>query len=373
MLLSLNLCAQIENEIKSFVDSTEIIVNNGRKLLLEKISNNEYSKAREIYQYLTNKTQNNSYSAFYYTEDVYINMLVGDWYNLSQIMLDYKNKSKKTLAANTFQIVPLLSENVSLKSDSLLSDCKKSELDIESIKVIEIILHLLKTGSVDSEYNLKLNAFNKEYKPSRYDDLLKYYIPKSRIKGAISWAIGSGMIFTTEKLAINFRPNASINMSMDVNIQRVFTSLYLNGANLKLQRPFDGNTGSEILSFRKDESFHFLDAGLKGGYFLIRSDKFQVAPFLSASGGFLESTRYDSEDDDNEYKIFSSFTYGFGLHTEFKLTDFNTPNYYGYYTHSYISMKFETGYSFITKFNNNNFKGNMPYFNIALVLGMGDF
>ena len=198
-------------------------------------------------------------------------------------------------------------------------------------------------------------------------------MPRVRVKASFAWSLGSGMVITTGKLANNYKSNASINMSMDINIEKLFTSLYLNASGLKLKEPFSVTLNSEIITFNRNESFHYLDAGLKGGYFFIRNERFHVAPYLSISGSFLESKRFDPEDNEKEYQVFNSFTYGGGLHTEVKIKDLSYTNVYGYAQRSYISLKMEGGYNVIAKFNDNLSKGNTPYFTVAFVWGFGEF
>jgi len=36
-------------------------------------------------------------------------------------------------------------------------------------------------------------------------------------------------------------------------------------------------------------------------------------------------------------------------------------------------MKLETGYNFITKFNDKSFEGSAPYVTVALIWGIGGF
>jgi hypothetical protein len=68
---------------------------------------------------------------------------------------------------------------------------------------------------------------------------------------------------------------------------------------------------TDTLNFELNEKFSYLDAGLKGGYFIVRSNRFHLAPYASISGSHLESTKYDDpKDKDLEYEIFNSFTYG---------------------------------------------------------------
>jgi hypothetical protein len=373
IVFPLKVKSQIENEIKAYVDSTEIIVNNGRKMLVKSLTEHNYPKAFEIYQYLTNLTLKKNYSAFYYSEDIYINMLMGDWNNLLIYMLDYSNKIKKTVYPDSYAIMPVLYKRLSPACDSLFMVCKKSGCDKESEKVLGLLFHLIGKGSADNEYNDMLIAFRKEYKETRYADFLNNYMPHRKIQGTVSWAIGSGGIFTTGKLSENFSSNVSFNMAMDISIQKVYASLYLNSANLKLNIPFSVTGETENLTFDKDESFHYLDAGLKAGYFIIRNGKFRFAPYGSASGSFLESRLYDTEKDGKEYRIFNSFTYGAGLYGELKITEFQSHNMYGASVTNYIGLKMETGYNVVNKFKSEAYKGNLPYASIALVWGFGDF
>jgi len=66
ILLSSQLFGQIANEIESYVDSTEILVKNGRKMMFKELNDNNIIKAKDIYNYLTKITDEEYYSAFYY-------------------------------------------------------------------------------------------------------------------------------------------------------------------------------------------------------------------------------------------------------------------------------------------------------------------
>jgi len=374
LLITNQLNAQLENEIKTYVDSTEVLVTNGRKMMVNKILDNDYSKAHEIYKYLTNLTAGKTFSSFYYSEDIYLNILFGDWNNLVNILLDYKNIGHKYIYKDTFEIFSLLGSKLSSNGDSLQLECQKSTIDTESKKLIDIIFYVVINGSDNDVYNSKLDDFQKEYVNSKYNDILSNVLPKKRIKASFGFALGSGLVSTTGDLKKNFGSNATINLSMDFSIQKIYTSLYLNGTSLKLKVPFSVTNGIETLDFTGNESFQYLDAGLKCGYLVIRNGRINLSPYFSISGSFLESKRYDSEEDKKEYKIFNSFTYGPGIHSEIKLRENKTNNSYYYgYEHSYISFKVDAGYNFIAKFKDNYFKGNTPYLMAELVWGIGFF
>ena len=159
---------------------------------------------------------------------------------------------------------------------------------------------------------------------------------------------------------------------MDVNVNKVYTSLHVLASGLKLKEPFTGSTKYENMQFQKNELFEYFDAGLKGGYFLIRNNRFHVAPYLSISGSYLKRDRYDSDDDKYEYEIYDSFTYGGGLHTEVKIANFAAKNGYAY-DDTYISVKLDAGCDMVTSFKNSHFQGDISYFSLAFVWGFGNF
>ena len=73
LLVALNTVnAQIEDEIKSFVDSTELLVTNGRKLILHNLQAKDYQKIAETYNFINQRTSTNNCDAFFYSEDLYI-------------------------------------------------------------------------------------------------------------------------------------------------------------------------------------------------------------------------------------------------------------------------------------------------------------
>ncbi|MFW5879944.1 MAG: hypothetical protein ACOCUV_03890 [bacterium] len=373
ILFPYNLYSQIGDEIESYVDSTEIIVHKGRKLILKELSDSNLIKTKEIYDYLTEVTRDEHYSAFYYIEDLYINMLAGDWESVNKLMLEDEQFRSKTIYPNSQGLLQKLHQMALHNSRSILLNCKKSQIDKQAKMLIEVLLKYIEESS-DKEYNDKLAAYKKKFNNRKYESFEKGFLPKKIKKASMNVSFGSGMVFTTNDLSTNFSNNASFNMGIDVNIHKIFTSLYLHSTSLKLQKPFMAVSDIDTLNFELNEKFHYLDAGLKTGYFLIRSNRFHLAPYGSISGSFLESKRYDDPDDDDlEYEIFNSFTYGAGIHTEIKVYDIESMNTYYGGTNAYFSVKLEAGYNKILKFKDTYAIGDTPYIICALVLGFGQF
>lgn len=162
-------------------------------------------------------------------------------------------------------------------------------------------------------------------------------------------------------------------MGMDVNIDRLFTSLYLHGSNLKSTVPLIAITPRDTLFFVSGDKFSYLDVGIRFGYFVLRSKRFHIAPFLSASGSFHQSKLYENPRDNNlEVRIFNTFTYGAGLHTEVKLHEYSNPNNYGL-NKGYLSFKLDAGCSKMSKIKTLAKDGAMPYLMLAFGMGFGQF
>jgi hypothetical protein len=70
--------AQIEDEIKAYVDTTEQIVVNGRKLMIKSVQENDFEKIADIYDYLVRTKSTNNCDIFSYAEDVFTYLLIGD-------------------------------------------------------------------------------------------------------------------------------------------------------------------------------------------------------------------------------------------------------------------------------------------------------
>jgi len=372
-LLSGNAFAQLADEIISYVDSTEILVKNGRRLILKELNDNNIVKVKEIYDYLTAETKDEPYSSFYFIEDFYINLLSGDWERVNTLMMDYEENKNKVVYPNSQDLIRKLYETTLKNSRQIVLNCNNSPMNEQAKRLVDIFITYIDHEDSDRDYNKKLDSYKRDFKNQEYKSFEKGFLPDKTIKASWNFSFGSGMIFTTKDLSKNFSNNASGNMAMDLNLGKVFTSLYMQGTSLKLKEPFTAVSATDTLVFKMNDKFSYMDVGLKGGYFIIRSDRFHLAPYVSVSGSFLESTKYDaSEQDSPEYEFFNSFTYGAGIHTEFKLLEFDYPDIYGY-TKGYFSIKLEAGYNKIHKFKDSYAKGDTPYIVCALVMGFGQF
>ena len=161
IMFPLSIFSQISNEIATYVDSTELLVHNGRKMILKELADNNLVKTKEIYDFLTEKTKDKPFSAFYFIEDFYINMLVGDWETVNNLMLEYEKHKKRIVYPNSHTIVYKLSELTLSNRQSILVSCNMSQIDEQAKLLITGFLKYIEKQPPDKEYNEILVAYKR--------------------------------------------------------------------------------------------------------------------------------------------------------------------------------------------------------------------
>ena len=366
--------AQIANEIKSYVDSTEIIVNNGRKLLLDNLSEDNLLKTKDIYLYLKEATESKSYAAFYYVEEIYLNTIFKDWESLLVLAQNYDALKNTVVPQNAVAIYSVLFEKVKTDIDEYTENLEFQHLQALDKVVIEMFLKIVKTQKTDQEYN----ALFKEYKrlaqnDKKYQLFVDAFLPAKFVRASLAWSFGSGMFFPQNNLGLEFDTKPLYMLSMDTNIDKVYTSLYVLGGQFVLNNGFDALLNNSHITFLQGDEFQYIEGGIKVGYFVHRGDRFQLAPYTTLSGASLESTLYTEDSPNEELYIINSISLEAGLHSELKLYEFNATSYYGTEESSYLSLKLDCSYKTFPSIYSDDYKGALPYVSLSLSWGFGIF
>jgi hypothetical protein len=365
--------SQVVDEIKAYIDSNELIINNGRKLLVEKINNKDYQKAKEIYEYLNQETQSTKYKAFSYNEHLYINVIINDWEKILQFFKNYESEKNHYNFPYSYPIGEALNDNFTEQIDSIDNKISKLEIANEDKDLLILYFSIFKKNSNTEEYNKMLSAFHKNYKPTRYESFVKEYLPRKFTRIFINFSFGTNNTYPTKKINKDFTSNSlGFSMSIDFTFGKIYTSLALMTTNYSSNFAFDAVVKSDTLSFKKNDSFQFTNAGLKTGYHLTKNTKVQLVPYISISSNTLESNLYDNNKEGEEHKVISSFGYGFGSFAEFRIVKFKDARNYISDGASYLGLRLDGGYTIIAN-HKNGYSGNIPYVNLTLTWGFGAF
>lgn len=369
--------AQIENEIRSYVDSSEVILNNGRKLLIQSIIDKDFEKSTEVYNYLQTVAARQGYLAFTYTDILYVSLLSHNW----REWIDYAKNYDEKIALPVFKDDHYISDRMynMIKDDTeeLEQAIDQSDIGQEDKDLMKIMTHIISKKELDKEYTTLLNNFKSNYQPSKYEDFVDNFAPKAVIKASWNWGMGTTVISPQGKYGDKFYTNATFYMNTDINISKVYGSLYMGGGSLMLKEPLS-TTG---YNFNGKDRLSYFEGGGQVGYFLARTNYLHLAPYASIGGSSLKSNIYDTEEEEREFYVVNTFTYGLGLHTQVKIFE-GEANPYGMYGYAYpthytvkqhIALKVNVGYNFLASHIYNQSKGNIFYAQIGLVWGMGDF
>ena len=373
-ILSGTVFSQIESEINTYVDSTEILVNNGKKLLLKKVQEKDYVKVTEIYNFLSAKTVDQKCFVFDYTEELYLFCFMSDsesWLNKAADLSKYK---ASTCYPTSLKIHNQLYEALRSNVDFFQQKMNSLALNTEDQALFDLYFYIIKNGGRDELYDQKVNKFNKLFPASRYKYFVNNYLPKPLSKFSMAYSFGAVGFYPNQKLADYFNSGVGFNMSWDLRFNKIYTSLYLNAGDLRLTKDLVPSNYSH--TFQPNDRFSYVDGGLIGGYYLIRSKKIHVAPYIALGGSSIQSNLYkESNENNKELFIYNSFFVGPGFHTEMKLFDYKSAYGYGYNSPEmdfYFSLKLEGGYNYITR-KNTFLGGDISYVRAAIVWGIGSF
>lgn len=370
-----NIHAQIENEIKSFSDSTTEFVNNGRKLLIQSIAKEDYEKAKEISHYLNKYTADKAYSAFYYLENLNISLLTSDFSGFLEKVEKYNLYANQGPYPDSYKIDNVLQEEINNKKENILSNLKKTSIESEGKRLIDIYLHQVIEGSKNEEYSKLLRNYKRDFPETKYSDFVRKGLPKKHTSAYLTYTFGTGGVGLTNNLKNTFSTNLIFNMSMDFRFNKVFVNFYLNSGIFKVKTPFFGySDNNESVNFELNESITYFKRGMFLGYFTDNSERLNFAPYINLSATSLESNKFEPSEHDKEYVLINNFTYGVGCRAEIKIAQFDAKYpYYGMLSPKHhLALALNVGYDIISQ-SDKFFEGNLYYANIGIVWGFGDF
>lgn len=367
--------AQIDNQIINYVDSTEVIIDNGRNVIWQSLKTADYQKANQAFTYISLKTSNLNCNALNYNELLYFACITGQWQLWVSTALNY-NQYNPTCYQFDTGFENYLYTEVIRKYDSIINHLQNAGIDAEDKAIIDVFLALVKNVNDETEYLKRKKAFRDSYKTSKYDSFFNTYLPAKSSKQSYAVAIGPSIIKTTNNLSGIFNAKPGFYISCDYKLNNIYISLYNSSTTLELYEQIYVTTKTERVDFKIGDKFKYNEFGFNLGYLLNRGNYFHIAPYLTLGHCYLISDIYDEADDKDEIGAFKSFIYGPGLHTELKIASTKpapnaTPGVY--YPTYYFSVKFEAGYNIVAKNEIDLFKGNFPYIRAAFVIGSGMF
>ncbi len=377
LLSSLPLLAQenIEAEILEFDVSKSLLISKGRGLLMDKFTDGDWAKVKEIDAYLIAQ-EDDDFFALYPAEQWLIQYWVQDYQDLCKRLEAYdktqaSNYSDKTRPEPDSLYYKLI-EKSRASSDHLIAQINQSDLNSEDKSFLvlsfkNIIADLYSNPYLQDSLNTEADVFIEKHPESRYKNYTKQYV---RLKYQPSiWGFAfeffSGYGIFTDQLSEYYNNPVPIGLAFDICYNKV--ELYL--------RNYIGlSSAAQKLSYNPSESYaqgsnlYVLNPEASLGYATIDNNTFKLSPFLGISAMNVTPPKNSMKETPELENIELDFTatYTLGLNFNLKFGAKKSPRYMTDSNYGFIRLR----YSYhLPQFDNKYAMRNGGFHNITIGFG----
>jgi hypothetical protein len=368
----------IQNEIMTYKGNESTLINNGRRLLLDKFVEGDLEKVHEIKNYLINEVQGKDYTSFGFMEYWLLLYWTREYEELAQQIAifndttinDFAHKIKPT---EDFMLDKILSR--SRESEDLLqsfiqtSDISSEQKDFLSMN-LKYLLNDPSFGYITQDsLNVLADRYLKDHPKNAYEYFTRKYIRCRFVPSqwAFSCEFFSGFGKSTGEIHDVVGSNIPLGIAMDVCYRKLNLYLrdYMGIGSLK-ENLTNKNTiwdsGSKYILFIPEASL---------GYTLTDNKRIKLAPFVGISGCFYSAIEYDTQENPNQKDMTLDLYPGciLGMNLDIKLK--SSP--IAFVSENEKNTRFiRLRYSYCIPDHNTKF-GNMPGNIHTLTLGFGWF
>ena len=362
----------IEQEITSFVDDTEVLINNGRRMMRHYVQTRNFERVAEVYYFLNERMSERYCAVFAFHEAIHIAVLIGNWDDFFVLVRDFSDIERMTLCVplQDHLLFNALLFEVRNNASQLFENAQATGLTAEETQLLELYFYVLEHGR-DETYRQKLRAFRRQHPESEYNEFIRNRLPRAPVRGGMGLNFGASQPFLTNGLSNYVTPATAFHFAWDFSFNRILFAFQADVGSVRLNKPLlSSETGHEY-NFYEDSRFLFENFMFPIGYTLIRNNRFEITPYVGLGGMVLRSNRTGIERD-RELDVVNSFTVSPGLRTEFWLRRFLWTDSVGDSLAHGLSLRFDVGYSMPVRFNYTPARGNVFYARAGIVWWLGN-
>ena len=358
----------LKKEIFAFTDSTEIIIRNGRKLVVDKTVSGDHKGAIQTLNYLKNNVDE-KYVIFYPVEELLISLANR---NFPLFLYDAKNyNSLMEDKTKTFQFENIIDEvhkYLGFEVPLISEDVKKSNLSPTDKEFIQLYIRYYSNDDYN-DLNKDIKKYIKSNQNSEYADFLKQ-LKHSTTTGRMDILMGYGNEFLNGNISNYFSKHLhTLNLEVDGFVNQLYLSLFLSGSVNKAVSKYDLPIQETDLIHLKGEKVSSMKYGIKVGRKIYSTKTIDLFPYLSL-GGYDMNSRSSVIDDDSsdpENTLTSTFFAGIGASCDIVLKKWKKKNWYD--PEGFIFVRPNLGYdNFFT--NDNISKGGDFYVSVLFGLSL---
>ncbi len=370
-ILTLKLAAQtdLKKEIIAFTDTTEIIIRNGRKLIVEKTVTGNHEEALKTLNYLK-KNVDESYVILYPAEELLFSFATSNFELFLYATRNYNNLlAGKTKAIQADGISNQLHDYLSQELPLIVKDLEYSNITNEDKEFIKLYIAFYE-GEDKMTLNKAIKSYKKTYPNTEYNYFLNE-LKQFTTTSYMNFCIGYGHEFLNGNVANSFDNNFQI-MSMEIEgfSNQFYFSLFMNGSVGKLFSKHDMPViGTDLIQKAGNEAFS-LKYGLKLGRSWYSNSSVNLFSYVSLGGYQMnaEKLNFENSDSTTKYKLSNSFFTGIGTACDFTIKNFSDRD-----TKEKIGSIFirpNLGYDILLT-NKEMSKGGSCYIALSLGIGIG--
>ena len=364
----------IEQEITSFVDETEVLINNGRRMMLHYVQARNFERVAEVYHFLNERTSDRNCVAFALEEEIHITALINNWDDFFAIVREFSNTERMSLCfpLTDHLLFNALLFEVRTNASQIFENAQAVGLTADETQLLELYFHMWEHGT-DEAYRQKLRAFRREHSQSEYYDFVRNVMPRAPMRGGMGIGMGTTQFFPTGGLSNYFSSTTAFHFALDFSFNRVLIGLQADIGSMRLNTPLLSLATGYDYDLLEDDRFLFESFIFPVGYTLIRNNRFELTPFVGLGATILRSNIHTGEGSrDREFDVVNSFTVSPGLRAEFWLGRFLWTDHTGASLAHGLSLRFDAGYNMPVRFNYTPARGNVFYARAGIVWWLGN-
>ncbi len=301
----------LKKEILSFTDSTEFIIRNGRKLIVDKTTAGNHEGAIETLNYLKNNVDD-KYVILYPVEELLIALANR---NFQLFLYDARNYNilmeGKTVALQFENIMGEIHQYLGFEMSLISEEVNHSNLSQSDKEFIQLYIRYY-TDDDQNGLNNDIRKYIKSNPKTEYDDFLKQ-LKQYTTTGRMDILMGYGNEFLTGNISDYFTSHLhTLSLEVDGFVNQLYLSLFFSGSVNKVTSNIDLPIKDTDLIHLKGEKASSLKYGLKVGRKVFSSSNVTIYPYLTLGGYDMNSQSSVIDDEDDKNTLTSTFLAGVG-------------------------------------------------------------
>lgn len=359
----------IRKEIIAFTDSTEMMIRNGRKLVVDKTITGHVEEAMQTFNFLKEHIDK-SYVVFYPMEELLISLATSNFELFLYTAANFNTLLEgKTKAVQMEPIAVQLQQYIADELPLIKKDLARAVLYDGQKEFIKLYIQYFEEND-KMALSKAVKLYEKKYPDNEYSQFtrdLKQYATT----GFMNIVLGYGHEFLNGNTANSFTNHFQImELEVDWFINRFYLSLFINGSVSEIE-------AKQALPIKKMDMTHPLGAnafslkyGTKVGRSWVSNKTFNLFSSVSIGGYQINSDKsnFENADTSTKYKLSDSFFTGLGTSCDITLKNFHATN--TLQKTGSVFIRPNVGYDFLLSKNSLG-QGNSFYFLVSMGFGFG--